>query len=346
MVLDGHRTLVSGQTPGTSFLTTLTVFRPLMSVLIGTDEAGYGPNLGPLVVTATTWHLPYGMQPSDLPDCLSEVVTDRSRRGDNRLHVADSKQVYSSGKSIASLERGVLAFLKTLGIPCDSLGVVGEQLGGPQFATDYAEVCKDVVPELSLPVAIDVTDCERSASQLATVLNRAGVRLLSIESCIMFPPEFNAGVVATDSKGKVLSAATLSLVKSATQHPSADADGWVVCDKHGGRNRYDDIISAAFDDAFVFRLEESGPCSRYRLNNLEFCFRTKAEEVLPVALASMVCKYVRETVMMQFNAFWKHHLPDLKPTKGYPQDAKRFWADISEKAEQLDINKSDIWRVR
>ena len=32
--------------------------------------------------------------------------------------------------------------------------------------------------------------------------------------------------------------------------------------------------------------------------------------------------------MMQFNAFWQHHIPELKPTKGYPVDAKRFWDDI------------------
>ena len=28
-----------------------------MAYLIGTDEAGYGPNLGPLVVSATVWRV-------------------------------------------------------------------------------------------------------------------------------------------------------------------------------------------------------------------------------------------------------------------------------------------------
>lgn len=29
-----------------------------MGILIGMDEAGYGPNYGPLVVAATAWHAP------------------------------------------------------------------------------------------------------------------------------------------------------------------------------------------------------------------------------------------------------------------------------------------------
>ena len=28
-----------------------------MTLVIGTDEAGYGPNLGPLVVAATAWRV-------------------------------------------------------------------------------------------------------------------------------------------------------------------------------------------------------------------------------------------------------------------------------------------------
>ncbi len=31
-----------------------------MPYLLGTDEAGYGPNLGPLVISASVWEVPDG----------------------------------------------------------------------------------------------------------------------------------------------------------------------------------------------------------------------------------------------------------------------------------------------
>jgi hypothetical protein len=120
----------------------------------------------------------------------------------------------------------------------------------------------------------------------------------------------------------------------------------VVCDKHGGRNRYDGLIASHFDDQFVFRLEEGREKSRYRMGTMEFCFRTKAEELLPVALASMVSKYFREVLMHQFNEFWCHRIPGLKPTQGYPVDAKRFREAIAASVRSLSIDDTVLWRNR
>ncbi|MEQ9410051.1 MAG: hypothetical protein RIK87_20105 [Fuerstiella sp.] len=317
-----------------------------MSLLIGTDEAGYGPNLGPLVITATSWELPDGMIPSDMWATLKQAITDVPSRGDDRLHVADSKKVYTAGKPITSLERSVHAFLRHLQYPTEDVGRLGTTLGGPRFASDYRAVCQDTVTELQLPASADKSHCESAAQRVQAALTRTGVRLLGIGSRIIFTPEFNRGVEATGSKGRILSSATLQLVREAVCRAGVPAAGWVVCDKHGGRNRYDDVISEAFEDEFVFRLEESGPRSRYRVGELEFCFRTQAEEVMPVALASMVSKYLREVIMMQFNRFWQQQLPDLKATKGYPVDARRFWNDIQGRADELGIARSEIWRCR
>ncbi len=69
-------------------------------------------------------------------------------------------------------------------------------------------------------------------------------------------------------------------------------------------------------------------------------------QFLPVAVASMLAKYLREICMEQFNQFWKHQLPELEPTAGYPVDAARFWEEIAAKAEELGIEKRKIWRSK
>ena len=85
-----------------------------MAYLIGTDEAGYGPNLGPLVVTATMWRLSDERHGDDLYDLLADAVAcdPNATAADGRLAVADSKALYHAGSSLAALERGVLAVVR------------------------------------------------------------------------------------------------------------------------------------------------------------------------------------------------------------------------------------------
>ncbi|MEP3478844.1 MAG: hypothetical protein ABJZ55_06325 [Fuerstiella sp.] len=324
-----------------------------MPVLIGTDEAGYGPNLGPLVITAVTWMLPDGTKPADLPQLLADVISDKADRQHRTLQIADSKQVYQAGKSLQNLELGVLAFLRTMKIDPPDLSALGKFLASSTFAAGYQALCgTDTLGDVQLPQ----TDCQPVvddiAARLSDALKRTGIVCSKIESRIMFAEEFNRLVDATGSKGVVLSEATLKLVRSAVDaarggpHAKQAEAGWVVCDKHGGRNRYDGLISDAFDDELVFRIQESRPSSRYRASNLEFCFRTKAEELMPVALASMVSKYVRELTMGQFNRFWQSQVSDLKPTKGYPVDALRFWEAIEGEVDSLGLAKDTLWRKK
>ena len=72
----------------------------------------------------------------------------------------------------------------------------------------------------------------------------------------------------------------------------------------------------------------------------------KGETYLPAALASMASKYLRELAMRALNAFWCREVPNLKPTAGYPQDAKRFKAEIAEKQTELGVEDRILWRVR
>src|SRR6266403_707492 len=73
---------------------------------IGIDEAGYGPNLGPFVMTLVACQAPDGV---DLWDLLKAGVRRADEKADERLIVADSKQVYAPASGWADLERTALS---------------------------------------------------------------------------------------------------------------------------------------------------------------------------------------------------------------------------------------------
>jgi len=107
----------------------------------------------------------------------------------------------------------------------------------------------------------------------------------------------------------------------------------VVCDRHGGRTSYASMIEMAVRGlgCGVETVEESERCSRYVIapGDIHIQFRPEAEEAhLPVALASMTAKLVRELSMARFNRYWCARMPELKPTAGYVQDARRWLEDL------------------
>jgi hypothetical protein len=162
----------------------------------------------------------------------------------------------------------------------------------------------------------------------------------------IFPHDFNQRLTECDGKGALLSHSTLGLLSELLQNVSEPT--LVVCDKHGGRNRYGPLLQHFFPDCFVETHNESRACSTYRwgppLRRVEVRFLAGGESFLPSALASMTAKYLREQAMAAFNAFWQRQVPGLRPTAGYPQDARRFWDDIRAAQKELGISEAELWR--
>ncbi|HEY1601069.1 MAG TPA: hypothetical protein VGG64_15810 [Pirellulales bacterium] len=326
-----------------------------MNYLIGTDEAGYGPPLGPLVVAATVWELPEEeCDPIDvdLYDRLRTCIAARVRRGTKtpprRLAIADSKALYNRSQGIGELEQGVLAALAQLGGTPETWHNVWDALC-PQGSADGDAVPWHADYEARLPLAASSTEVERLAGKLRRGCERAGIRLRAVGARAVFPEQFNDLILQYGNKSDALSAVSLELL-SEMMVPLAGARVSVICDKHGGRNHYAPLVQHYFPEWFVEVRREGALESRYSFGpeakRATISFRCRAEQAVPVALASMTAKYLRELAMRAFNDYWCRHLPELRPTAGYSQDARRFKKQIATLQTTLGIDDRILWRTR
>lgn len=78
---------------------------------------------------------------------------------------------------------------------------------------------------------------------------------------------------------------------------------------------------------------------------LELRPRADADDGL-VAMASIVSKYLRDLWMRDFNRYWCDRVAGLKPTAGYPVDARRWREAVEPVAEGLGLPSRLWWRER
>lgn len=102
---------------------------------------------------------------------------------------------------------------------------------------------------------------------------------------------------------------------------AGDAPGWSPARERGDTEDTGNIDAS---DPSLARGALPESAARFHIQ-----FRPEAEEAhLPVALASMTAKLVRELSMARFNRYWCVRMPELKPTAGYVQDARRWLEDL------------------
>ena len=317
-------------------------------MVVGIDEAGYGPTLGPLVVSGAGFRVPDREVDQNLWATLRESCTDKAGRG-HRLLIADSKVVYRARGKLAPLERSVLALLAAAGVePPTWRGLLG------CLAADVVDQL-DAYPwyrgaDIPLPLAPGVGDIATRANAVRHDCAARGIACLAPVCEPVLVGRYNELVLATRNKAVVLLMAVHRII---ARYLATSPDELVrfYVDRLGGRQHYRETLSTAFPSYELQIVEESERHSAYRLTRpgrrCEIAFAQGGElRYLPTALASMYSKYLRELFMHRFNAFWAEQAPELRSTAGYYTDAQRWLKEAKPALDRLGIQRELLIRRR
>lgn len=234
--------------------------------IVGIDEAGLGPNFGPLVVAASLWRADERVPLDDL------AAAWRPLPGGGPRVWGDSKKLHSGPDGFRKLERALLAALATCtnGPPGSRLGDLWKVGCIPPPGAEcepWRAAAEEPFPAEGEPARADA-----AAASLAEDVE--GARLCGVRAKVVFPQEFNEGIERTGNKAACLTQWSLELLRSVLDalptHPGPSAVRVeAVCDRHGGRARYAEPLLEAFPGRQATILDETPTCSRYRLGEVK-----------------------------------------------------------------------------
>lgn len=352
-----------------------------MKWILGIDEAGYGPNLGPLVIVASVWKV---RETCDVREGLGawrpEFQDGAWRRECNHIPMGDSKTIYRPGLPLDGLQVGVDFLLRCADLmgwdpkkgrsQCLSDGILqgptplsrcldavaaedrARVESVPWYASQWSESNSTSLIELRAEVA-------QSGMQKMKAL---GVEFLGYRARVIDETEFNRRVAAAGNKATALSHWSIGLVLAcladAKLHPQDGQSIEVYCDRHGGRKHYAPLLMHGFgslpsttDTCWFDILSETSHCSRYatrwRDRPLTIQFQVDGDSLFPAAASSMLAKWIREAMMLRLNRYWAEQLGGpLKPTAGYAVDAARFAKDIAPALQRIGWTSDQWWRQK
>ena len=335
-----------------------------MRLVLGVDEAGYGPNLGPLVIAVSAWAVDSRLEVLDglepfAPEFQAASWTPRSAF----VPFGDSKKIYQSGKGLAGLNFA-LRFFESIfegkppqKRPWFELGQLAqEDLSRVELHPWYR--CKNPAKGLGRANQVD-WNSEASCRFAREKLLKLGVRLIGFRLRVLDEAYFNECVDRLGNKSDVLGHISLELAwkvlgECMDFHSFKGIE--IYCDRQGGRRKYAGLLSQTYERShresqvpFCSVVGESPKTSVYSMRHAGIAtsirFQVHGDSLFPPAAASMVAKWARESLMERFNGYWREVVgPGLKPTAGYAVDAARFARDIEPWITKLAIEKNQWWR--
>jgi len=317
------------------------------TILVGIDEAGLGPILGPLVVSGAAFSVPAAKISDDFWELLADSVSSNKKNLAGRILVCDSKKAYTPANGIAFLEKTVLTFLKyfsripqTAGELADLLCADSKQkiLECPWYKNIDSQKIKFNADEISI-----------SAGVLKKNLEQNGIALTYLKSFCLDAGCYNELIEKVRNKSSVVFNLVCRLISEIIKNGYWNYH--FVIDRQGGRMRYAQNLRTMFPQMDLKILKEEENISSYQLSsanrNITMDFAVKADDYfLPVCLASMACKYLREQLMISHNNYFIEKCADLKPTAGYWTDGKRFLNDLKAIAPHIQYNPAQLIRSR
>ncbi len=260
-------------------------------IVVGIDENGLGPLLGPLVVTAAAFE-------TDIYDREAFFAS-----ATKHLPADDSKKVFSKTK-MASAESATLSWLRTFRVETQTFsGVMSQVAKHPvpllcDGIPDHCAPSETPLPFATLPEEIETRD-------FLPLLESEGIRPRAVRTVSLCPGGFNKAIRNPGTNKFSLDfELMMHLVRDLRAELGEELR--VFCGKVGGTRRYGPWFQKAGMDAWWIE-EETPELSTYRVTGIgKVSFvRDGDASHLPIAVASMVGKYVRELAMRDLNAHLK-----------------------------------------
>jgi hypothetical protein len=287
--------------------------------IAGIDENGLGPKLGPMVVTGALFEAQGDRYD---PARFVRALGGASRHGGAR--VDDSKAVMNAG----DMRAGEITVLGLVGLFGDGIPNTADEFLDLVCAPPPAILKRECPRSIGdhcfgadLPLPLfggTMEEVARATEGLSAQMEKAGVRLASVESDVLCPGRFNR--LFAGEEGMTKAGLDLASFEGRMEsfHARTGDEGTYLCGKVMNLTYYSPRLSLVVNYPLL-RRDERKEESYYHLQGLgEVRFLLDGDSRhLPISVASMFGKMIREIFMVRLNRFFGERIEGHRPVSGY-----------------------------